>query len=160
MKPSKRVVIGGAVLSAGLAVAGTAYAVLPPGPTVSPSSVPAGVLAGKTTTNVLSVDAFTRAINQDHGTNTVLTKVHFADGQSTGWHTHPGPNIVLVVSGELKLTDQHCSVTTYGTGQGFATGLDTHEAVAVGATDFYALYVLPADADVLRTAAAPPVCAS
>jgi quercetin dioxygenase-like cupin family protein len=148
------------VLAAGLAVAGGAYAALPSGPTVPPSDVPLGVLAGQTSVNVLSVDSFTRAINQAHGTNVVLTRNHFNDGQSTGWHTHPGPNIVLVVSGELKLIDQHCNVTTYDVGQGFATGLDVHEAVAVGPTEFYALYFLPANADVLRTDASPPGCAS
>ncbi len=139
--------------------ASVAYAVLPPGPTVPPGSVPTGVLAGQTSVNVLSVDAFTRAINQAHGTNAVLTRVHFSDGQSTGWHTHPGPNLVLVVSGQLTLTDQNCNVTTYGPGQGFATGLDVHLAVASGATDFYALYFLPQNADVLRTNASAPSCA-
>src|SRR5215475_551776 len=148
------------VLATGLAVAGGAYAALPSGPTVPPSSVPTGVLAGQTSINVLSVSAFTRAINQAHGTNVVLTRNHFNDGQSTGWHTHPGPNIVLVVSGQLQLIDQHCNLTTYGAGQGFATGLDVREAVAVGPTEFYSLYFLPADADVLRTDASPPGCAS
>lgn len=152
--------LGPAIVATAFILGGvTAHAALPPSPTVPPSSVPVGVLAGQTSLNVLSVDAFTRAISQAHGTNAVLTRTHFVDGQSTGWHTHPGPNIVLVVSGSMTLTDQLCNVTTYGPGQGFATGLDTHEAVANGATDVYALYVLPQGADVLRTNADPPVCA-
>src|SRR5438445_2714090 len=106
-----------------------AYAALP-SRTVPPSGVPLGTLAGQTPVNVLSVDAFTRAINQAHGTNAVLQHLKFASGQSTLWHTHPGPNIVLVVSGSLTLTDNHCDVTTYTDGQGFATGLDEHLAVA------------------------------
>jgi quercetin dioxygenase-like cupin family protein len=156
----RRAVILAVVLVVSGIGASVAFAVLPPAPTVPPGSVPAGVLAGKTSLNVLSVDAFTRAINQAHGTNAVLTKVHFSDGQSTGWHTHPGPNLVLVVSGQLSLTDEHCNVTTYGPGEGFATGLDVHLAVATGATDFYALYFLPQNADVLRTNASAPSCAS
>jgi quercetin dioxygenase-like cupin family protein len=80
--------------------------------------------------NVLSVDAFTRAINQAQGTNGVLQHLRFVAQQSTGWHVHPEPNIVFVVNGLLTLTDQHCNVTTYGPGQAFATGLDVHEAVA------------------------------
>ena len=91
----------------------------------------------------------------------VLQHVRFAPGQSTGWHSHPGPNIVLVVGGSLTLTDEHCSVTTYGDGQGFATGLNTHRAVAgASGADFYSLNFLPRDADSLRTDEAPPVCAS
>jgi hypothetical protein len=72
-----------------------------------------------------------------------------------------GPNIVLVVAGSFTLTDEHCNVTTYGPGEGFATGLDVHEAVAgPDGADFYAFYFLPADANVLRTAASPPICAT
>jgi quercetin dioxygenase-like cupin family protein len=110
--------------------------------------------------NVLSVDAFTRAINQAHGTNGVLQHMRFVAQQSTGWHEHPGPNIVMVVTGMVTLTDQNCNVTTYGPGQAFATGLDVHEAVAgPDGADFYAYYFLPADAEVLRTDASPPGCA-
>lgn len=134
-----------------IALAGViAHAALP-ARDVPPSAVPLGTLAGATSLDVLSVSAFTRAINQAHGTTAVLQHLKFAPGQSTLWHTHPGPNLVLVVSGSLILTDQHCNVTTYTDGQGFATGMKTHLAVAgPGGADFYSLYFLPADADVLR----------
>ena len=152
-----------AVLSVASLVAVAAYAALP-ARDVDPASVSHGTLASDSV-NVLSVDAFTRAINQAHGTNAVLQHLTFTPGQSTLWHTHPGPNLVLVVSGELTLTDNHCNVTTYTDGQGFATGLDTHQAVAgADGADFYSLYFLPADATVLRTpgageSATPPHCA-
>jgi len=118
---------------------------------VDPRTVPLGTLAGGTSLDVLSVSAFTRAINQAHGTTAVLQHLKFAPGQSTLWHTHPGPNLVLVVEGSLVLTDQHCNVTMYTDGQGFATGVKTHLAVAGPAgADFYTFYFLPADVDVLR----------
>jgi len=155
------------MLLATLVVAGVAaiaaYADLPATRDAVPSSVPYGTLASQTSVNVLSVDAFTRAINQAHGTNAVLQHLKFTPGQSTLWHTHPGPNIVLVVSGGLTLTDEHCNSTHYGPGEGFSTGLNVHQAVADNnpeGTDFYSLNLLPQDADVLRTDAAPPVCAS
>jgi quercetin dioxygenase-like cupin family protein len=135
------------------------YAVLP-ATDVPPAAVPVGTLAGKTSLNVLSVDAFTRAINQAHGSNGVLQHGHFAPGQSTGWHTHPGPNIVLVVGGSFTLIDEHCIETQYGIGQGFATGLEPHEAIAgPEGADYYGFYLLPANADVLRVDAAAPTCA-
>jgi quercetin dioxygenase-like cupin family protein len=141
----------------GIGVA-AAYAALP-SRDVQPVNVSTGTLVGASSVNVLSVDAFTRAINQAHGTNAVLTHVRFAPGQSTGWHTHPGPNLVLVVGGSLTLTDEHCNVTVYGDGQAFATGVDVHQAVAGGSgADFYSLYFLPKDATVLRTDASPPNC--
>src|SRR6266853_1832806 len=104
-----RMVIAAAVISLGIGTTVT-YALLP-STSVPPATVPLGTLAGGTPLNVLSVDAFTRAISQAHGTNAVLQHLHFAPGQSTGWHTHPGPNIVLVVDGSLTLTDNHCNVT-------------------------------------------------
>jgi quercetin dioxygenase-like cupin family protein len=151
------------LVAGGVAVA--AYAALP-SRDVPPASVAYGTLAGQTSVDVLSVDSFTRAINQAHGTNVVLQHTHFAPGQSTGWHTHPGPNIVLLVGGSATLTDEHCNVTTYTDGQGFATGLGEHLFVAgPDGGDFYTLYFLPADATVLRTppageSATPPNCAS
>jgi quercetin dioxygenase-like cupin family protein len=145
-------------------VAISAYAALP-SRTVPPTGVAIGTLAGQTPVNVMSVDAFTRAILQGHGTNAVLQHQTFSPFQSTLWHTHPGPNIVLLVGGTMTLTDEHCKVTTYTDGHGFATGLNNHLAVAgPNGADFYSLYFLPADADVLRTPRAgvtadPPNCA-
>src|SRR5207248_10354643 len=131
-----------------------------PSASVPPAAVPLCTLACGTPLNVLSVDAFTSAINQAHGTNAVLQHLHFAPGQSTGWHTLPGPNVVLIVAGLFTLIDEHCVETQYGPGQGFATGLDVHEGIAgPEGADFYGLYFLPADADVLRVDASGPVCA-
>jgi len=146
-------------------IAIAAYAALP-SRTVPPITVGVGTLAGKTSVNVLSVDAFTRAILQGHGTNAVLQHLVFTPNQSTLWHTHPGPNIVLLVGGSMTLTDEHCRVTTYQDGQGFATGLNNHLAVAgPDGADFYTFYFLPADEDVLRDppagiSAEPPKCAT
>jgi quercetin dioxygenase-like cupin family protein len=161
---SRKFVLAVALVAAGIAAI-AAYAALP-SRSVQPADVPIGTLVGQTSVDVLSVDAFTRAIDQAHGTNAVLQHLHFAPFQSTLWHSHPGPNIVLLVGGSMTLTDEHCNVTTYTDGQGFATGLDVHLAVAgPEGADFYSLYFLPADADVLRTppagaSAAPPNCAS
>jgi quercetin dioxygenase-like cupin family protein len=153
-----KLALAGAVAVLGI-TAIAAYAALPSA-NVDPSTVGIGSLAGGTPVNVLSVDAFTRAINQAQGTNAVLQHLRFTPGQSTGWHTHPGPNIVLLVGGSFTLTDEHCNVTTYGPGEGFATGIDVHQAVAGSeGADFYSLYFLPKDADVLRTNADPPICA-
>ncbi|MFN2627089.1 MAG: hypothetical protein ABR569_00450 [Gaiellaceae bacterium] len=159
MTGRRKLALAGAVVAAGVA-ATVALAALP-SRSVDPSSVGIGTLAGGTPLNVLSVDSFTRAINQAHGTNAVLQHLRFTPGQSTGWHAHPGPQVVLVVGGSLTLTDAHCKVITYGDGQGFVTGIDVHQAVAgPQGADFYGLYFLPKDADVLRTDEDPPVCAT
>jgi len=125
-----------------------------------PGDIPITTVGGPTTTgtlvkatpiDVLSTDAFTRSIHQAQGTQVVLTRNHFNDKQSTGWHTHPGPNVVMIVSGGLWLLDDKCNATHFGPGSGFSTGLGVHEAIADGATEFYSFYFLPADATELRT---------
>jgi quercetin dioxygenase-like cupin family protein len=135
--------------------AASAFAVLPTA-NVPASSVAVGTLATVNKLNILDTSAFGVAQNG----NVVLQRLHFSDGQSTGWHTHPGPNVVLVVSGGFQLIDDKCNTTSYGPGQAFATGTAVHEAIATGATDFYSVYMLPSNADVLRTDAAPPSCAA
>lgn len=164
LAPQKRLVVLAALVVAGV-TAIAAYAALP-SRTVTPASVPVGTLAGQTSMDVYSVDAFTRAISQAHGSTAVLQHTVYTPGQATLWHTHPGPNIVLVVGGTLTITDEHCNATTYGDGQGFATGLDVHMGVAgPNGADTYSLYFLPADADAIRTppagiSADPPPCAA
>jgi hypothetical protein len=153
----RKVVLFAAVATLG-AIATLAYAVLPT-TSVDPSNVPLGTLAGQTPVDVQSIEAFVRAINPEHGTNAVLQHVRLSPGQSTGWHTHPGPNIVIFAAGSGTLTDEHCHATSFGTNQAFATGLRVHRLVAgPEGADTYTYYLLPGHATVLRTDANPPRC--
>jgi hypothetical protein len=170
----RRLALVGALVTAGV-LAAAAYAALP-SRTVDPSSVPTGVLAGQTAMNIEGVDAFTRAINQAQGTNVVITRNHFPPcsngpdvcqpGGNTLWHMHAGPNLVVVVGGQLTLENDKCETSVYTDGMGFATGLEEHRAWAgPNGADFYSIYFLPADATGLRTPPAgfsldPPNCAS
>jgi hypothetical protein len=52
----------------------------------------------------------------------VIREVTIAPGGTTGWHTHPGPVLVIVTAGSLTLYDADdgsCAGHSYGTGQGF-----------------------------------------
>jgi quercetin dioxygenase-like cupin family protein len=54
--------------------------------------------------------------------DTVLQQAIIAPGGFTGWHTHPGPVLVLVKSGALTLysgDDPTCTGRTYTAGQAF-----------------------------------------
>jgi hypothetical protein len=52
-------------------------------------------------------------------------------GGTTGWHSHPGPSLILVVSGAVTnytTQDRNCTGHTYTAGEGFidAGGKDEH----------------------------------
>jgi hypothetical protein len=52
----------------------------------------------------------------------IVRQVTIAPGGYTGWHTHPGPAVVIVTSGFLTLydgDDTSCVGRVYGPGQGF-----------------------------------------
>ena len=61
----------------------------------------------------------------------------FVPGQRTGWHSHPGPSLVFVVSGSITDYDSdehHCAGVTYAAGSTFVDsgGTDVHELVNKG----------------------------
>jgi quercetin dioxygenase-like cupin family protein len=50
----------------------------------------------------------------------IFQEIVLAPGGSTGWHTHPGPAVVAIKSGMLRLTDgEGCQSRTYTSGQAF-----------------------------------------
>jgi len=107
----------------------------------------------------MELEALAQAVNPD-GSRLFLQHSVFAPGQSTGWHTHPGPAIVMVVSGSQTLEEpqgSNCRTITANAGEGFVTTTGVHEAItgAEGA-DTWALYVLPPDATAVRTPAPTP----
>ena len=63
---------------------------------------------------------------------------HFilAPGGQSGWHTHPGPAVVTVKSGELTLDQEDCSSATFSAGQVAVEGTgQVHRVRNVGATN-------------------------
>lgn len=55
----------------------------------------------------------------------------FGPGGTTGWHSHPGPSLIFVVSGTISNyhgDDGSCTPQTYGAGSGFVDegGDDVH----------------------------------
>jgi len=57
-----------------------------------------------------------------HVQQTVMQSIVIVPGGHTGWHSHPGPVVVLVKSGELTFYDSEdpaCAGRTYTAGQAF-----------------------------------------
>jgi quercetin dioxygenase-like cupin family protein len=82
-----------------------------------------------------------------------VQQVTIAPGGTTGWHTHPGPAIVLVKSGEFTLydgDDKGCRGTTYKAGQSFVDAGFGHVHIGrnEGASnlELYVVFLVPAPA--------------
>jgi quercetin dioxygenase-like cupin family protein len=80
-------------------------------------------------------------------------QIVIAGGGSTGWHSHPGPVLVTVKSGALRLIyadDATCTGTVYEAGDSFVDRGDEviHIARNASATDpveLWATYLVPGD---------------
>ena len=89
----------------------------------------------------------------------------FAPGAATGWHSHPGPSLILVVAGTVTDylgDDPACTPHTYVAGTGFVDpgGTDVHllrNETSVPA-ETIAVQLLPGGADRRIDAPAPGNC--
>jgi quercetin dioxygenase-like cupin family protein len=64
---------------------------------------------------------------------TVVQQFVLGPGGTTGWHSHPGPVVVLVKTGELTLyssEDPTCTGRTYSAGQAFIDSGQGHVHIA------------------------------
>ncbi len=72
-------------------------------------------------------------ININNAQETVIQQVVIAPGGSTGWHSHPGPVVVLIKSGQMSFYDSEdptCTVRTYSAGQAFIDSGQGHVHIA------------------------------
>lgn len=102
----KRTIVLGVVLA--VVAAGAAMAT--PG-----SGVTAAILARAAMREPVSITASAK-------TDVVMQHISIAPGGHTGWHSHPGPAVVLVTAGALTLydgDDPTCTGTKHRAGKGF-----------------------------------------
>ena len=97
----------------------------------------------------------------------VTQQIRIAPGGTTGWHSHPGPVLVTVKAGTVRLVyanDPSCSGQTYTAGQSFVDRGDenVHTALNIGPTELelWATYLVPGTAGTtpFRLDAADPGC--
>jgi quercetin dioxygenase-like cupin family protein len=82
----------------------------------------------------------------------------FQPGGDTGWHTHPGPVVVVVKSGALTETHSNGCVTVHPAGSVFfETKGEVHKAVnqTGGVAEVYATFISPTGAQPLIPAPDP-----
>ena len=72
-------------------------------------------------------------INVNNARETVMQQIIIAPGGNTGWHSHPGPVVVLIKSGQMSFydgDDPTCTVRTYSAGQAFIDSGQGHVHIA------------------------------
>jgi hypothetical protein len=164
------------IVALGAVLVGGATALAAHVPQVDPATVPPGpatgsrFLAAHNSIADIPVSALARAVKPD-GADLFVQHVRLPANADTGWHTHPGPALVLVVDGSLTYEDafaNECRRITYTAewpdpGQGFVDrGFGhVHRAVAGSdGADFYVVYLLPPGTPnhVIGGVDAPPEC--
>jgi quercetin dioxygenase-like cupin family protein len=97
-----------------------------------------------------SVDYWQARINTKGSTDVYMLENRIAPGGTFGWHSHPGPSIVLVKSGTLTLyrgADATCTPQVVEAGSGFVDdGGDVHMVRNEGSVDtvVYVVSLVPA----------------
>src|SRR6266511_5726727 len=107
MKPAVLLALFAALIVSGIALA-----------TPGSGIVSAPVLARATFPDQFKI----KLRDSSQGADAVVQHVMIAPGGQTGWHTHPGPVLVLVKEGTFTLydgDDPSCTGQAYGPGQGF-----------------------------------------
>ena len=90
----------------------------------------------------------------------------FVPGASTGWHSHPGPSLVFVVSGSVtnySSDEPGCTGHAYGAGESFVDegGDHAHMLLNTSGTqtaETIAVQLLPQGAPRKSSADEPPTC--
>lgn len=78
-------------------------------------------------------DGSENVLHMPNAADTVVQEIVIAPGGHTGWHSHPGPVIVLIKSGTMSFydgDDPTCSVRTYTSGQAFVDRGQGHVHIA------------------------------
>ena len=119
---------------------------------VDPATVPQGFLVAagfEATTLHLKVGSGATHVYAT-GSQIYVQHATIAPGSSTGWHTHSGAVIVVMVNGALTLydgDDRTCTGETFGPGSGFTDQGFGHIHIARNEgtvpAEFYATYILP-----------------
>jgi quercetin dioxygenase-like cupin family protein len=154
-------VLGTALLT--VVVAGSASSGAPSRSSASPAPPTVELLSRGSMTAPFDVEARGIELDADRKIDTALAHLTFAPGASTGWHRHPGPTVVTVITGELTVTERDCGTEVFEAGQSFVErGPDRHMATNTGGTvtETHVAFYVPTGAPALTIPAAAPACAN
>ena len=92
-------------------------------------------------------------------TDAAVQKIVLGPGEGPGWHTHAGPAVVIVKTGNFTMVQDDCSEVAFGAGdvvvdQGFGK---IHRAYnpGPGTTEVWVAYIVPESAGLVIPASTP-----
>ena len=170
VSPARRAALAAAAVTAGAAIAfstlggSPAAAGTPPSP--APSASASASASGDPIITPLAAALVPGPIDIDrrHPSNVVSVRIDFRAGDTTGWHSHPGPVLVQVVSGAVTLRHAahgRCLSQVVRAGHGFfeAPGaVHVAENPRPAPAVLYATFVLPPKAGPEVSAPIPAPC--
>jgi quercetin dioxygenase-like cupin family protein len=168
VSPTRRAALVAAAVTAaaGAAIAFSPFGDSPAAAGTPPSSAPSPSASGDPIVTPLAAALVPGPIDIDrrHPSNVVSVRIDFRAGDTTGWHSHPGPVFVQVVSGAVTLRHAahgQCLSQVVRAGHGF---FETPGAVHVAENPrpapavLYATFVLPPKAGPEVSAPIPAPC--
>ncbi len=107
--------------------------------TVAVATPPMGIVSGTVFARAGFVDPpdikfkSLSLIQVNDARETVIQQIIISPGGHTGWHSHPGPVVVLIKAGTMSFYDSEdptCTVRTYSAGQAFVDSGQGHVHIA------------------------------
>lgn len=135
---NRSVALGAIALAATVALFPTAAVATPPEGVLSGTVFARGSFADPTNVKfAITGDPSNRCskevVRVRDAEETVVQQIVIRPGGNTGWHSHPGPVVVLVTAGQLSFYDSEdatCTVRTYSAGQVFVDSGQGHVHIA------------------------------
>lgn len=107
-------------------------------------------------------DGWSVKVEAKDGLKIATQMVTFADGGTSGWHSHPGPVFITVKQGTMTFYDVNCNATVITAGNGFLDGgADPHFArneSGAPAITVVTYFVPPSATSLKKDEPQPPTC--
>ena len=166
VSPARRAALAAAAVTAGAAIAFSTLGGSPAAAGTPPSPAPSASASADPIITPLAAALVPGPIDIDrrHLSNVVSVRIDFRAGDTTGWHSHPGPVFVQVVSGAVTLRHAahgRCLSQVVRAGHGFfeAPGaVHVAENPRPAPAVVYATFVLPPGAGPEVSAPIPAPC--
>jgi quercetin dioxygenase-like cupin family protein len=127
-----------------------------------PAGVTAQIVGSGTTLGGFKIHVDGIKVASKDAASFTVAHLTFAPGGTTGWHVHPGPVLVTVISGSVTKFSADCTAQTYTAGQAFVENGPADENMVRNDGSVQAetivTFITPPGAAIREDAPPPPGC--